>query len=312
MKDMKLAKGVALGIGGTNARSALCLEGNISDFQSQPTPRTKDKFFVWIAEQIVQSAQKGARWAVIGIPGPAIEREGHYIIGPLHNLPGMAEKSYALEEELVNAHPDMKHVLDSGFAIIAVNDGILAAYAAAQIYGEDDGRERHYTIASFIIGTGVGGAVVRRIKDSRVFRPSKSLFEIGHIPLPHDATATFEQMISGPALERRYGMNPRDFPADHEAWKEVGHYVGQLIMMASLIAGADLVVACGGVGSNYYPHYQPHLDAYLKQYKKSNNAVQRLAVPTMVAVPQERAQTFEMHGAEGLMKYYFASSSLML
>lgn len=143
-----------------------------------------------------------------------------------------------------------------------------------------------------------------------MFRPSKSLFEIGHIPLPHDATETFERMISGPALERRYGMNPRDLPARHEAWKEVGHYVGQLIMMASLIAGADLVVACGGVGSNYYKRYGPHLDAYLEQYKNSANAVQRLAVPTMVAVPQDQANTFEMHGAEGLMKYHFASSSL--
>lgn len=305
---MKIAKGMCLGIGGTNARVALCDEGKIEGFHARPTPREAQEFFHWIAEQIIEGHRQGARWAVIGLPGPAVMREGKYIIGPLSNLPGLADQSYTLEEELEKAQPKIADVFAKGFTLMAVNDGILAAYAAAEVYGNNG--EKHYTIASFIIGTGVGGAVVRRVKDSRVFRPSESLFEIGHVPLPHNASETFERTISGPALERRYGINPRDFPADHEAWKEVGHYVGQLIMMASLIAGADLVVACGGVGSNYYEYYRPHLEAYLQQYETSANAVHRLAVPEMVAVPHDLAQTFEMHGAEGLMKYHFARITL--
>lgn len=305
---MKIAMGMCLGIGGTNARVALCYDGKIEDFQARPTPREATEFFAWVADQIVEKSEKGARWAVIGVPGPAIERHDKYIIGPLHNLPGLADRSYVLEDELITANPKIKDIFDDGFTIAAVNDGTLAAYASAEVYGQNG--DTYYTIASFIIGTGVGGSVVRRVKDSDVFRPSESLFEIGHIPLPHDASDTFERMISGPALEKRYGINPRDFPPDHEAWKEIGQYVGQLIMMASLIAGADLVVACGGVGSNYYEHYRPHLEEYLEQYKNSANAVHRLAVPKMVAVPDDLSHTFEMRGAEGLMKYYMAQAHL--
>lgn len=303
---MKIAKGMCLGIGGTNARSALCYNGQIEDFQARPTPREPHEFFSWIADQMIEKSAQGAQWAVIGLPGPVVERHDKHIIGPLHNLPGLADQSYNLEDELVAIRPELQEIFDDGFTITAVNDGTLAAYASAEIYGQNG--DRYYTIASFIIGTGVGGAVVRRVKETPVFRPSGSLFEIGHIPLPHDASSTFERTISGPALERRYGKNPRDFEPEHEAWEEVGNYVGQLIMMASLIAGADLVVACGGVGSNYYEHYRPHLEEYLEQYKNSANAVHRLAVPKMVAVPHDLSHTFEMHGAEGLMKYYMAQA----
>lgn len=306
MREIKIAKGMCLGIGGTNARVALCYDGQVEGFKARPTPRESTEFFRWVAEQLLDGYKNGARWAVIGVPGPAIERHDKHIIGPLHNLPGLADQSYILEDQLVAVNPQVKELLDEGFTLAAVNDGTLAAFASAELYGKNG--ETYYTIASFIIGTGVGGSLVRRVHDSDIFRPSKSLFEIGHIPLPHDASSTFERTISGPALEKHYGKNPRDFGPDHEAWKEVGNYVGQLIMMASLVAGADLVVACGGVGSNYYEYYRPHLEAYLEQYKNSANAVHRLAVPKMVAVPHDLSHTFEMHGAEGLMKYYMAQA----
>lgn len=294
-------------MGGTNARVALCRDGRIDDFAVESTPAESEEFFRWMSDKMVQGAAKGAVWTVIGVPGIVEQTKKEQMVGPLPNVPGLADKSHALKLELTAANPYMAGLLQGGFPVVAVNDGLLAAFAAAEQFGDYRGR-RYNSIAYVIVGTGVGAAVVRRQRDG-TFRPSEGPFEIGHTPLAHDLDETFETAISGPNLHRKHGVKAEHLPREHQAWEEVGQHLGQMIMKLGMVGGADLVVIGGGVGSYAYLHYYPYLEAYLEKFRDSANAVQRRAVPKVIAVSPEDTQTFEMYGAEGVMRHYMGSGA---
>ena len=305
--NKSIGKGLCLGIGGTNARVAFCENGDVNGLAMEKTPAESKKFFAWMADEIINAAEDGAKWVVIGVPGIVNEVGDKHSVGPLVNVPGLSDRSHVLEDELALARSEIRTLMQQGFTIKTVNDGLLAAYAAAGLYANHDSKRRS-TVASFIIGTGVGGAIVRRVKDSDIFKPDEGLFEIGHLPLLDDHESTFETTISGPGIHKRHGIKPEEIDPDHQAWHEVGSYMGQLIMMMALIAGVEVVVACGGVGSNSYAHYKPHLDEYLTKFKNSSNAIHRLTVPVVVSVPPEDSQIFEARGAEGLMAYHLSTT----
>lgn len=305
MATAEIGKGLCLGIGGTNARVSFCENKEVCDFRVEPTPVDTQAFFQWMAEEIITAAEQGATWAVVGVPGLAKETTHGHSIGPLANVPGLSKKSYMLEEELAKANPKITTLRKQGFAITVVNDGLLSAFAAADTFGEHEGK-KYNAIAYFIMGTGVGGAIVRRQKDD-TFRPSESLMEIGHVPLQHDLEETFETALSGTGLERKHGRKAEHLDAEHAAWQEVGRYLGQMVMILGLVGGADLVVMGSGVGSNAYEFYYPYLEEYLEKFRKSSNTVHQLTVPAVVAVPPKDAQKFEMHGAEGVIRHYLSN-----
>lgn len=302
--------GYCLGIGGTNARIARCEDGKISEFSSESTPAEPQGFFSWVAEKVVYASEHGAEWIVVGLPGLVKNVADEQFVGPLPNVPGLSDHSHNFVEEIEKVNQTAADILKSGFLIRVINDGELVAFAAAEEFGTKPDGSYHNSVASIIIGTGVGGAIVRRDPiDKELFRLDGSLLEVGHLPVADDTTVTFESLLSGPSLTKRHNAKPEHMGSDHVVWQEVAQIVGRMVMITAMANGVDLVVMCGGVGANSFDHYKQGLDEYLDMFRTSSNAVQRAAVPDEIrAVPADRAHDFEMHGAEGVIRDYLASS----
>lgn len=296
--------GVVLGFGGTNARVGVCFDGDVEGFTSVSTPENPRQFFGWMARQVLRAADDGNSWIVAGYPGP-VSADGQ-LVGPMPNVPGLAKEQYDLSEELAAADPAVGRLLQEQFTLIAVNDGELAAQAAAARVGQY-GFNR---TAALIIGTGVGAGVVDRDQTyTNVCRADRSNpTEIGHILLSSDPQDTFENRISGTALARTYGKDARELPADHSAWKQVGESTGRLATILGIMNGVELVVPCGGVGAGASDNYGPHLRDMLDACRKYGNGAQKLFLPQIIPVPRADAQVFEMFGGEGVMRDFSTRS----
>lgn len=305
MSKVSLESGVVLGFGGTNARVGKCSEGDVVGFTSESTPQHSQEFFGWMARQVLSAADDGNAWLVAGFPGP-VSPDGQFV-GPVVNVPGLANDQHNIKHELTAADPAAGKLLDEGFTLIAVNDGELAAQAAATRVG---GYAFNRT-AALIIGTGVGaGMVDRDTAYANVCRADRNNpAEIGHILLSSDPTDTYENAISGPSLADRYGKDARQLPKNHPAWKRVGEVAGQLATTLGMMHGADLVVPCGGVGAGASEMYDIHLRRMIDAYREYGNGAQKLFLPKIVPVPSADCDIFEMFGAEGVMRDFLTRSA---
>lgn len=296
--EPSIDSGVVLGFGGTNARFGIIDDGDLRSFDTVNTPEQPREFFGWMARQVLHASEDGQAWLVAGFPGP-VSADGK-LVGPMANVPGLSKNQYSLIEELSAADTAAGRLMEDGFQLIAVNDGELAAQAAASRVGE-----HHYDkTAALILGTGVGtGVVIRDPNFQNVYRADRSNpLEIGHITLGADPTRTFESFVSGPALERDYGLSAQDLPVDHPAWKRVGETIGQMTTLLGVMNGVGLVVPCGGVGSGGSTKYEPHLRAVMDTYEAYSNGTQKLFMPKIAVVPIDDAQTFELYGGEGVVR----------
>lgn len=304
MSEVSVEQGIVLGFGGSNARRARNNAGEIFDFSSVETPSQPNEFFGWMARQLLHAADGGNKWVVAGYPGPVSE-DGIFV-GPFKNVPGLSRGQYNLPEELKNADPAVGRLLASGeFELVSVNDGTLAAHAAASRIGEFE----YGRVAALILGSGVGTGIVDRDKAyANVYRADERLpAEIGHVPLSADPTDTFENSYSGTALARvavvgGFGDDSRFLPPSHPAWRRTGEAVGRMANLLGPMLGVELVVPCGGVGSGAYAEYSPHLNNMIATYKEYGNATQILFTPEIVPVPRDDRQVFEMYGGEGVMR----------
>lgn len=298
MGSVVAESGIVLGFGGTNARLGVCHDGDVEGFTSISTPEHPREFFGWMARQILGAADNGNSWLVAGFPGP-VSPNGN-LVGPMANVRGLAKEQYDLAKQMAAADPAAGRLLQDKFTLIAVNDGELAAQAAADRVGKY-GYDR---TAALILGTGVGGGIVDRDHTfDNVCRADRSNpTEIGHILLSGDPLDTFENAVSGPALARTYGKDARELPSSHPAWKKVGESVGRMATILGVMNGAGLVVPCGGVGAGGSDSYSTHLRSMIDTYREYGNGTQKLFLPEIVPVPQADAQIFELFGAEGVMR----------
>jgi predicted NBD/HSP70 family sugar kinase len=297
MNAIAVESGVILGFGGTNARFGASVEGDITGFRSIETPADPGEFFGWMARQALDAAENGNEWMVAGFPGP-VSPDGR-MVGPMPNIPGLAADRYDIKAALTKKDNAMHRLLEQGFRIVAVNDGELAAQAAADRIGQ----HKYNKTAALIIGSGVGAGIVNHdpsfVSVHRADRTSPA--EIGHLPQGDDPTETPETAISGTAIEARFG-DPREIPANHPIWAKVGGTAGRLATTLSLMHGAELVVVTGGVGGGASSKYGPHLERFMSAYREFGNGPQKLFAPEVVAVPEDDAQVFELYGGVGVMR----------
>lgn len=306
MNTVPLESGVCLGFGGTNARMAVCEGGDISGFISIETPTQPKEFFDWMARRLLDAADNGREWLVAGFPGP-VSPDGQ-VVGPMANVSGMSNQQYSLRTELQNAEPEVERVLDHGFRLVAVNDGTLNAQSAAARVGN----HMYNRTGALILGTGVGAGVVDKDPGyARVYRAdTKNPYEIGHLILSGDPFDRFEDRFSGPGLTKRYNQDPRDIPAGHPAWQEVGVAVGRLAMIMGLMNGVELVVPCSGVGAGASDKYKASLEDFMIRYRTYGNGAQKLFAPDIKTVDPKEAQVFEMFGAEGVMRDHLTKATV--
>jgi predicted NBD/HSP70 family sugar kinase len=294
--------GVCLAFGGTNARIAGCEDGDIYNFNIVPTPKQPKAFYEWMARKLLLASHAGNEWMVAGFPG-LVSEDGQFV-GPMQNVRGMAKRKFNLIEKLSAADPEVERVISQGFVLRAVNDGTLSAHAAASHISEFEDE----TIASLIIGTGVGTGVVEKDPNySNVYRTdNKKPYEIGHVPLKYPLS--YEQLISGPALERLHGYAPKDLILGSRAWREVSEAIVGISVTLGLLEGVNLVVPCGGVGSGAANKYQNVLDLEVKKFLRIANQAQKEKFPEIIPVPQAECDYFEMFGAEGVMREHLTAT----
>lgn len=139
------------------------------------------------------------------------------------------------------------------------------------------------SVAYLTLGTGVGGGFVL---DGKALHGALHP-EIGHLRLrrasgdPFEGICPFhkdciEGLISGPALQARFGAVAAEIPDDDPTWVFVQHDLVELIGAIALMVSPQAVLIGGGVGigrpfllagareqlverlGNYLPHISPH------------------------------------------------------
>lgn len=304
--EVAVPQGLCLGFGGTNARVAVCEQGDITGFHAEATPETPDVFFAWMARKMLQGAHEGNAWLVAGFPGP-VSRDGR-TVGPMVNVQGMRQEQYSLAERLDEADPAVSRLLDEGFVLLPVNDGTLAAQAVAARFACEGGQSCD-RVAALIIGTGVGTGIVDRDPNyHNVFRPDpKNPDEIGHLVLTTSSMVTLETTYSGPALQKRAKADPAELPITAEAWISEGQGIGQAMLNLGLMRGPDLVVPTGGIGAGASAKYERGLNLFIRQLHRHGNAAQKMLFPQFKLLDPAECDSFEMHGAEGVMRAHLTS-----
>lgn len=141
---------------------------------------------------------------------------------------------------------------------IALDTDVNAAALAERTLGAARGCD---TIVYLTIGTGVGGGVlVNGAPLHGALHP-----EIGHMRLRRTPGDTFagacrfhggccEGLISGPALEARFGCSPADVPASDPRWRQPASDLAELLANLLLSFSPERIVIGGGVSLR-----QPHL-----------------------------------------------------
>jgi len=133
----------------------------------------------------------------------------------------------------------------------------------ASAYGEFNSLvDRNIESFAYItIGTGIGGGFIMNGKILHGLLHS----EFGHIRIPHDLRKDpfpgscpyhqdcFEGLASGPALEKRWHVDPKTLPEDHVAWDLEAEYIGYALSNLIYTLSPQKIIIGGGV-----PH-QKHL-----------------------------------------------------
>jgi predicted NBD/HSP70 family sugar kinase len=132
-----------------------------------------------------------------------------------------------------------------GAEVILENDAALAGLGEATF-----GAGKGYRIVAYhTVSTGVGGS---RIVDETI-DAAHSGFEPGHQVIDIDGSVggagahTLEDLISGTALEKRFGKKPYDIAQSDPIWDELAHYLALGIHNTITYWSPDIVVLGGSM-----------------------------------------------------------------
>ena len=127
-----------------------------------------------------------------------------------------------------------------GATVILENDAALVGLGEAHY-----GAGRKSAIMVYItISTGVNGA---RIVEGRIDR-SINGFEVGSQYLSHgDTLETFEGLVSGTAIHKKYGVSPKELGLDHPVWEELARTVAIGVHNTILEWSPDTIVLGGSM-----------------------------------------------------------------
>jgi hypothetical protein len=334
MKVPEVGEGIAFGIGGTYYREAECdVHGNVRENSVAvvKTPRTTAEFFAQTGRALLEAHERGAEWAVMGVPGPVkVEVDAEDNVSQnfrITNVPALSRsEGFDPIAEMGAQDPATQRLIENGFVFLTVNDGDLATQAAAHLYGDIDKSnlpedlqectktERKYdVIADLIDGTGTGGAVVRRDKrfpSTRLFHPDPGLWEVGHIPvIPGFSSRTYEKTVSGTAIEAHCGKPAHELDTTDPIWEEIAHGLGGLVLNFAINGGAELVVLSGGTGIHGQENYKTDMSDMLHRFGKSRNPMAD-KVPDVRFAPRKIADTYEMYGAHGAVVSHLTTRAI--
>jgi fructokinase len=148
------------------------------------------------------------------------------------------------------------------------------------------------TFIYLTIGTGIGGGgIVNGKLMHGLVHP-----EMGHIFIPHDSEKDtlsgicpahndcFEGLASGPAIESRWKINPKDLPSDHKAWDLEAMYIAYALVNYICTLSPQRIIIGGGVmqQGHLFPTIRHYVKNLINNYIKSediNNKIDNFIVP---------------------------------
>jgi fructokinase len=156
---------------------------------------------------------------------------------------------------------------------VAFDTDVNAAALGEARWGAAKGLD---TFLYLTIGTGVGGGgmVNGRLLHGLVHP------EMGHIRVPHDLRADpfpggcpfhgdcLEGLVSGPALESRWGQRGETLPPEHPAWEMAAHYIALGLATWICTLSPQRIVLGGGVmrQAHLFPRIRAQVLALLNGY----------------------------------------------
>lgn len=241
---------LAVDLGATRMRAAVVTDdGTLVDRRVEPTPQnaTCPDALLELVSGVLADGDVGR--AIIGVPGRVDHRSGRLEHAP--NLPPHWPE--ALEEPLLAEQ--------LGVPVALANDADLAAVGEAY-FGAGRG---HADVVYVTVSTGIGAGV---LIGRRLVTGTRSLAEAGHTVLEHAAhergePATFEDLGSGTALERRAahaglpadGARIVDLVRDGDPdatriWDDLVSVIATGVTNLAFLFTPSAIVLGGGVGRN--------------------------------------------------------------
>ncbi|MBV9159828.1 MAG: ROK family protein [Candidatus Kaiserbacteria bacterium] len=121
--------------------------------------------------------------------------------------------------------------LENDTALVGLGEAVFGAGKGAPI------------VAYITVSTGVNGV---RVVDERIDRSAMG-FEIGGQYTPFSSEITFEHLVSGRDVERKYGKHPRDLGKDWDGWAELARITAYALNNTILHWSPDRVVFGGSM-----------------------------------------------------------------
>lgn len=126
------------------------------------------------------------------------------------------------------------------------NDSAMAGVGEA-VFGAGKGLD---IVAYHTVSTGVGGVKVEEgdIDEASIgFEPGHQILDIDRTVLGEDIAPTLENLVSGTALEQRFGVKPYDIPQTDVVWDELAEYLAQGLRNTILYWSPDVIVLGGSM-----------------------------------------------------------------
>ncbi|GEM_PF-83881 len=241
---------VLFDIGGTNTRIGVSFDGQtISASEIFKTPKDFDQGIELIHQTAIRLLHgQSASFAAGGVAGPLTLDKSGTVNAP--HLPGWSGRPLKLEI-----------ATKLGCEVFLENDTAMAGLGEA-VFGA--GKEKQI-VAYLTISTGVNG--VRVV--NRELEPNALGFEIGHQIIDLDGSmrhADLESLISGSALERRYGQSPQDI-TNPAVWEDVARQSAYGINNMIVFWSPDIVIMGGSLMKKIsIERVKMHVKAILKFY----------------------------------------------
>ena len=255
-------------------------DGTILEEHRFPTTNGPDTY-----REIVEWFQDHGAPSAIGIAafGPVSVNPERRDYGSMLTTPKPGWSGFSITDPLRQAFPKVAIGLDTD-----VNAAALAEAGDCR------------NLAYITIGTGIGaGVLVNGALLHGAVHP-----EFGHwfprrapgddfpgvCPFHHDC---LEGLASGPAIEKRWGCEAKDLPADHQAWDFEADYLSQAAMTLLAAVNPERVVIGGGVSQ--VEGFHQKVEALLRQ--RANHYFAALEENQPFVVPPRHGQQAGIRGA---------------
>lgn len=130
--------------------------------------------------------------------------------------------------------------------IFLENDTAIAGVGEAT-YGAGKGLD---IIAYHTVSTGVGGAKIENGEIDHAsfgFEPGHQILDVDRTVLGEEIVPTLENLVSGTAVENRFGVKPYEIPQSDALWDELAEYLAQGLRNTIMYWSPDAIILGGSM-----------------------------------------------------------------